>query len=1224
VDSLHAHTVTGVHFVVRISPAMRLKTLTLNGYKTFASRMHFEFGDGITCIIGPNGSGKSNIADGIRWALGEQQFSLLRGKKTEDMIFSGSARRPRASMAEVILTFDNSDGFFPITFTDIEIGRRAFRDGANEYIMNGNRVRLRDVGDLLSHSGLAERTYTVIGQGLVDNALAQKPEERRALFEEAAGIGAYRDRREDALRKLEETRHNLERARDILAEITPRLSQLERQAARARQYKLLADELDGHTRTWLAYHYHALQQTIARSTVARDAAQTAADEALAAVVALDDQGAVQRSERQRRLQTLTAAQPRRETARAANEAATRELAVMRERTAALEKQIADAICDAAQHVRETEALELRAAEAAAACLAARAAQELRRAGLQAAQAAATDRQTERAALDGRRTQLQEQSAVASAALLAAQNQVAAQRARRDALRGQLESMIRRANELGNQREAELRALDRLSGAINHDASQTNLFDAQFDSAQQALDATRAALVQAQSALAAAEAEEKLTSRMTLFAELRAQQSADELAASASSAGLAGVRGPLSSFVHIHPDDQRAAEAALGDFLNALVIAPGESQAGEAGLAGVREWLTVQPSGQLAILLTHALREFDVHRATDDRALTERARATGARPLVDAIGCPDWLRPAVHVVAGRTFIARDLDAARALAEQLPDGGICVTRDGEVAHAIGTLSLPAGARSPVAHGAETKDAFEMLDVEVIKANLDRARTQRGNAQHDFDAARQALAAAAKARDTFVREAITRRSRMDESERKVNHIEEALAALAGDMEAIELEIAELDRHIEVATADLEHRRSTLAEANLALSEIDSALSDQLAGGWLDSLNAAQSALAEATGALQNAEMLQRERDAALALAQGQRESRARRIAELAEYSRASQTSLERLAEVAARAEVAWRDADAAIEPIQAEVAAIEARLAELDGRKREAERALREAESRLNTVVLELARHNDELDNLRLRASEVLAIGDPERQTGGQFEIANRDRDVFAALPLVDQLPEGLDERIAQLRSQIKRLGAINYEAQDELEELAKRHTFITEQGEDLERASTTLTQVIAELNDVMKDTFRQTFDAVATAFHGTFKTLFGGGHARLTLLNPDNIDECGVDIHAQPPGKRPQSLALLSGGERSLTATALLFAILQVKPTPFCVLDEVDAALDESNVGRFRSMVESLSVDTQFILITHNRRTVEAATTIYGITMGADGASTALSLRLEEVG
>jgi chromosome segregation protein len=353
--------------------------------------------------------------------------------------------------------------------------------------------------------------------------------------------------------------------------------------------------------------------------------------------------------------------------------------------------------------------------------------------------------------------------------------------------------------------------------------------------------------------------------------------------------------------------------------------------------------------------------------------------------------------------------------------------------------------------------------------------------------------------------------------------------------------------------------------------------------------------------------------------------------------------QASLQERTEAAAQAEAAWREADAGIAPIQGEIAGVEAELNALDAKKREAERALRERESQMNAASLEEARVHDELANLKQRATELMMrdegaeakvqnsefrVQSEEAQVTDAGELADSQQptanpSVLDSLPIVDELPEGVEERIVQLRNQIKRLGAINYEAQAEFEELQKRHTFITEQSSDLEKASTSLQQVIAELNDVMKVTFKQTFDAIANAFQNTFKVLFGGGQAKLTLTNAENIDECGVEIQAQPPGKRPQSLALLSGGERSLTATALLFAILQVKPTPFCVLDEVDAALDESNVGRFRSMVESLSDQTQFILITHNRRTVEAASTIYGITMGADGASTALSLRLEDV-
>jgi chromosome segregation protein len=458
----------------------------------------------------------------------------------------------------------------------------------------------------------------------------------------------------------------------------------------------------------------------------------------------------------------------------------------------------------------------------------------------------------------------------------------------------------------------------------------------------------------------------------------------------------------------------------------------------------------------------------------------------------------------------------------------------------------------------------------------------------------------------------------------------------------------------------AETEH-----AQATQRLGQIEHDWREHMAGGWMESLNAANAAVATASEAVRSAQSLRRDRLTALADGRAQRETRAQRLTELEAQHVKAQETLHATEQQAALAEAQLRELNELIGPVQAELSAVEQQLAEMEGQRREAGRVLRDAESRLNAVTLELARHNDELQALYERAadaldeeeSEALGVrgeetGDRSQETGvrsqnpeprtqnpepGTQHLAPITHppspiphppglaivNLLEASPIVDELPPGMEERMTQLRNQIRRLGAINFEAQAEYEELKQRHGFLTEQTDDLERASASLQQVIVELNDVMRVTFRQTFEAIATAFQSTFKILFGGGQARLTLLNADNLDEAAVEIHAQPPGKRPQGLALLSGGERSLTAAALLFAILRVKPTPFCVLDEVDAALDEANVGRFRGMLESLSDQTQFIVITHNRRTVEAASTVYGISMGADGASTALSLRLDEI-
>jgi chromosome segregation protein len=399
-------------------------------------------------------------------------------------------------------------------------------------------------------------------------------------------------------------------------------------------------------------------------------------------------------------------------------------------------------------------------------------------------------------------------------------------------------------------------------------------------------------------------------------------------------------------------------------------------------------------------------------------------------------------------------------------------------------------------------------------------------------------------------------------------------------------------------------------------------------MAGGWFESVRSAQNAVTLAQAAVKSGEQMMFERLNAQRSTTAQRELRVQRVADAEAQAERVRSELAAFVAAASAAEAALTLTEAELAPVLAQTTQVDLRLSEQEGERRDAERRLRECDARLNAATLELARNEDALKAMRSRAAEMLATetdGEAEKPATTEVEPATVDPvgDFLRSLPEIEHLPDGLEERINQLRGQIKRLGAINFEAQAEYDELKQRHDFITEQSADLTQASDQLRQVIAELNDVIKVTFQQTFDAINEAFQGTFKVLFGGGQAKLTLLSADDIDQAGVEIQAQPPGKRPQSLALLSGGERSLTATALLFAILQVKPTPFCVLDEVDAALDESNVGRFRSMVESLSDQTQFIIITHNRRTVEAAGTIYGISMGADGASTVLSLRLDEV-
>jgi len=431
---------------------MRLKSLTLTGYKTFADKTQFEFDSGITAVIGPNGSGKSNVADAIRWSLGEQAFSVLRGKKTDDMIFSGSAKRPRASMAEVLLTFDNSDGFFPIEFQEVSIGRRAYRDGLNEYVLNGNRVRLRDVADLLSHTGLAERTYTVIGQGLVDNALSQKPEERRALFEEAAGIATYRDKRDDALRKLEETQLNLNRARDILSEITPRIKTLERQAERARQYLTLAADLETHTRISFAYHYQKLKSAIAQSSQSREAAKQHVADALRVVETLEGEISQLRAEQANARSRLIEIAPNRDELRQRHEQSSRELTVLRERDSSLQMQISTAQREIEERSQTITQLEERIARAQEELNIAETTLSQRQVELDAAQQEAAEYRAARVQIERQRGSAQQEAMRLNALVASAQNRVMLLRSRQGAVSSLQMELSARLARFTEQRE----------------------------------------------------------------------------------------------------------------------------------------------------------------------------------------------------------------------------------------------------------------------------------------------------------------------------------------------------------------------------------------------------------------------------------------------------------------------------------------------------------------------------------------------------------------------------------------------------------------------------------------------------------------------------------------------------------------------------------------------------------------------------------------------------
>lgn len=1034
---------------------MRLKRLELQGYKSFATRTEFVFPTGITAIVGPNGSGKSNVADAIRWALGEQSLRMLRGKTTEDMIFSGGQRRARAGMAQVLLTLDNSDEWLPLDFSEVTIGRRAYRSGESEYLLNGNRVRLRDLIDLLAESGLAQRTYTVIGQGLVDAALSLQPQERRALFEEAAGIAVYRVRREEAASRLEETGRNLERVRDLLSDVAPRLQRLEEQAARFQEHERVSAHLRRLQKAWYGYHWGQAQEALRAALERAQSLETAlivrqeeAEEVAARLADLRQQ------------QTLLRASLRDAYRRTADlheqaDMAQRELAVLAERVRLLS-------------IRQEEL-----------------AGELE-------------------PLLAQQDQQQERVNAAQARLQELQSQVLAQE------RG-VEVLEEELNGLRLQAEAQASRRMQMEGEL------------------QALRARREAL---EGAVADARAlEARLEAELELLSHLRRTEDGTSRGTRAVlQAGLPGVEGLLSQMIRVPQEWERAVEAALGPRLQAVVVLDWQA------VAEVRSAL--QPDERVVLLPLSPPPPPRAGGQEDGRWLV----------AADVVASDPRPRPLVESLLGATVLVDDLEQARSLLPRLGPGAQCVTPLGEVVAYDGTVAVGTGSSGLLGRERSWRELPERL--RAARLERERLETEASRMAQSIALLQQALQQAGQ-----------------ESAQASSRLAEAESGLLGQ--------ARTD--LALARQALETQRAFLSQEATVLERLNGQVS----------------------GCRAQIEDLVAQRAAAQQRAAGLREETARLERDLAQV----------------RSSLGW--AEEALNRLAQE-------QEQAENQQRQVGLRLRQAEERLGGARLEVARCQDRLARLQERIQEDLGlvrleVGD---QVTAQTPLPLEP--LVSPLPTVEALPEGLEEEVQRLRAHLRQLGPVNPNAPQEYSETQERYRFLSEQVRDLEATTSRLHGVIADLDQMMEQAFRETFEAAAAAFEETFSRLFGGGSARLELTDPGNLAHTGVDIVARPPGKRMQSLALLSGGERALVAAALIFAILRVRPTPFCVLDEVDAMLDEVNVARFRALLEELSNQTQFIVITHNRGTVEAADTVYGVSMGSEGVSQVISLRLDEQG
>jgi chromosome segregation protein len=1193
---------------------LRLKSLELQGYKTFASKTTFEFASGITAIVGPNGSGKSNIADSLRWVLGEQSYALLRGKKTEDMIFNGSEHRPRASMASAHILFDNTTNWLPVDFTEVGMTRRAYRDGHNEYLLNDQHVRLRDLNELLAASGLSERTYTILGQGLVDASLALKADERRRLFEEAAGVGLYRVRREDALKRLESTTRNLERVLDIMSELEPRLRSLERQAKRAIEYTRAQADLKVILREWYGYHWHHAQKELTDSREVVKAQDARVQEAREIHVRAQAEYNTFR-ERLTGLRTQLNAWHR-QSAELHNqrEEASRGLAVLEERQRSLLSAQSSVLADQNRTSDEEQIARERLVEAEGEVTRLQSEYEEAQKQFDVAQQALQDRQAERSSVEDRLTSARAEIEKWSAQRAESQARLDELKSRLENLGARLESAnkaIESAEE--NARQAEQRHLQasqareeaeaRLREAESQLREKRGQVERLENERRSKSDERTQHLAQHSRSKAQLEVLEQAEHSLAGYAE-----GARFLLDAARHARLKGTRGALSTSLDVPAELEVAVAAALGDTLDAILL--DETEIDEA-----LQLLESDGSGRAALLPLGNHARPPITNPGDENTLGV------ASELVHA---SEELRGAVRLMLGQTLIVRDRAAARRLLEDLPTDARIVTLRGEVFRGDGLIIAGKSAStsgSALSRPRQKRELTESLatlggQIESLNHEVDSLSAQIAEAQRELTQADQA----------------TRESRggLDEAQSAERRAGLESESARRQLEWQKSQQVQLQADVEEAAASRQNLIQSQAEfesQTLKIQEDMQSLSDQLkvmdvaeaqnqASYWSTRVAVVERAVGDA-----NSKKEERAREAA------RFDSRRFELATRLQEAETSLTSLDAekssLRERETQLHTQIEELRVSIDPAEKDLESAEQEEARLQEAEAHAQRALATAERLLGQTQLDQLRKQEALDNLRQKISDDfgLVMFDYAEDVAGPVPLPFEG--MVEELPVVTEVSPDLESQLAQQRTRLRRMGAINPEAKQEFDQESERYTFMRTQVDDLQKAEEDLKHVIAELDELTKQEFSKTFDAVDKQFRAMFTRLFGGGSARLSLTDPDNLVETGIEIEARLPGRREQGLALLSGGERSLTAVALVFALLKVSPTPVCVMDEVDAMLDEANVGRFRDLLQELSRDTQFIIITHNRNTVQAADVIYGITMGRDSASQVISLRLDQV-
>jgi chromosome segregation protein len=1158
---------------------MYLKSLQLVGFKSFAEKTALDFLPGVTAIVGPNGCGKSNVADAIRWVLGEQSAKALRGSEMADVIFNGTDGRKAIGMAEVSMTFADVDPkalSLPgvnLDFTEITITRRVYRDGTGEYLINKTPCRLRDIQNLFMDTGIGRSSYSLMAQGQIDQILSAHPEDRRNIFEEAAGINKYKHQKKEALRKLEYTEANLVRLTDIIKEVKRQIISLQRQAGKARRYKELFDELKGLDTKLSRRKFDLLQADIAdlETQIAEIASRSqhfAAD-----IAERENQIAALRQSLAAVDHAVTEAIAREHELKSETDRHQQRISSNTERIADSEQQIEKnrreiAGAEEKIHIQEQELARLNAEFDQIAFL------------LNAEQGKLQAQQDDLRALDARLAQEQRTLDTTKGALLDAERQIAGSHNELAALDLRRKADLVRAERLSTER---LQLEDQRVAKQQHLLSfQTNLT------------ALRSGLAPLREALTGYLVRQKELSQHTI--ELAGQQRATEAELSKKSARLEVLRTFFAA-----PDGRTA-------LANILEVEPQYGAAVEAALSGALRTVLADDLASARSLLAG-----NVVTAPELLAPVVVQELPGIAALSVVRAKDERFTPLLQSLLVNVVIAENLDAALALRQQHPQLTIA-TLAGELVSAHGTLS-----KVGTSHIGEINAlAGELTGVQArsaeLTAQLSTAENQRRELEEVIGTARGELHA--------------------------NEV--AVAGKEGELNSLTTDQRDLDSKLHTVLFELqsiEHqdaadqqRRSEL-QAGIGATEARlQALRDQLGSGTatVEDLRRHRDEMSEELTKLKISAGGLEHRKSSI---ESQRDPIAGRIRDFRERMQTCSGEIESFTARIGQFRAEIVESEQRVAGLQTEREGAAQRLAGLQHQRQEVATGIDQAEGELKAVRLQAAEAQEQKSGFEVAlAQKQMGIQQLRERVQQKYQMNLEDipADVMV-LTVADQGPvvteqvarptnwEAIEQQVIELQSRLDAMGPVNLEAIHEFDELEQRFKFLSQQHDDLTKAKEQLLQVISKINTTTKQLFSETFEKVRTNFQGMFTELFGGGKANLILLDENDPLESGIEIVAKPPGKQLQSITLLSGGEKTLTATALLFSIYMVKPSPFCVLDELDAPLDESNINRFIRVLARFIHQSQFVIITHNKRTIGMADALYGITMEEHGISKVVSVK-----